>query len=67
MMSMVLYSLIKCLTRITNISTSILDNFYTNFNTDNVSYGTINYEIKGHLTILLNIKLEKYINQYLKN
>ena len=37
MTSMGMYSLIKCPTRIINNSTSILDKFYNNFNTNNLS------------------------------
>ena len=61
MMSMGMYSLIKSPTRITSKSNSILDNFYTNFITDILSSGIINYELSDHLPIFLNIKLEKHI------
>ena len=56
-----MYSLIKSPTRITSKSNSILDNFYTNFITDRLSSGIINYELSDHLPIFLNIKLEKHI------
>ena len=64
MMSMGLYFLMKCPTRITNKSTSVLDFFYINFNTDIFYvYGIINYEITDHLPIFFNIKLEKHMKR----
>ena len=64
MMTMGLYSLITCPSRITSKSNYILDNFYTHFITDRLSSGIINYEFTDHLPIFFNIKLEKHIEIY---
>ena len=65
MMSMGMYSSIKFPTRITSKSNSILDNFYTNFITDRLFSGIINYEIHRPLTYIFKYKTTKtYRNQY---
>ena len=53
MMLMGLYSLSRFPTIITNNMTTILDNFYTNYNTDIVSYSIIHYEITDNKPIYL--------------
>ena len=51
MMSTGLYYLIKCLNRIKVKRIYILYNFYTNYNTESLTYCIINYKITDYIPI----------------